>query len=437
MRPIGNVPHSILLATLAVVGFSACEAPTATMEGDEGLSARSLDDISIPEGFDFATTADVTVELSVAAPSPDREQAPRVQVGVPDAEGAFDLIIEGFLSPTGQFSVTIPVPTFLDRIFVRYETDSGVRRLTLPLSGTVVRYPGPVLEDVTMSGTLTPAYPGTRTSRGPAGGPQAVPEDLSQFPIAYVSYHPSQSGWGTIAFEDNWPSRGDYDFNDLVLSYHIAQYRTPAYDMVAMEFFLKVEAVGADFRNGFGFSLPVDRKRVITSYGGVSARSDELGMEPGHDQAVFMVLDDPGDVIPGGTMVNTVPGSSLVTGTQVRVVVQFRTPLSDEELGTPPFNPFLVVNGDRGREVHLVGKQPTALMNRSYLGTADDAGGFRTGSGLPWALLLPTSWSWPVERTPVNEAHLEFVDWAESGGTVYSDWYLSKGHNRNQELLFF
>ena len=419
-----------------LLGLAACDTLPAVVEPEEqDLELTSLDAIEIPEGFDFATTRDVTVSLAVDAPGPMWLEPPRVQVGVPDSDGDFDLIIEGFLAADGTFSVTVPIPTYMERLFLRYEIPDSVRTLTLPIVGMSARYPGTVWNDEIRAGTLAPAYtPPTRPGLG-VGGPQGVPEDLSNFPIAYTSYHPSQSSWGTIAFEDNWPSKGDYDFNDLVLSYHVVQYRNPAYDMVAMEFFLRVEAAGAGFRNGFGFSLPVDRQRIVKAYGGLSSRSDELGMEPGVDQAVFILFDDPGDVIPGGTMVNTLPGASLVTGTQLRFVVQFRTPLKDSELGAPPFDPFLIVDGDRGREVHLIGKQPTPLMNTEYLGTEDDAGGFRTGRGLPWAILLPSAWAWPTERTPVNEAHLEFVDWAESGGTLYTDWYLEKGHNRDNDLI--
>ena len=91
--------------------------------------------------------------------------------------------------------------------------------------------------------------------------------------------------------------------------------------------------------------------------------------------------------------------------------------------------------GDRGREIHLIGKSPTAFADLGRLGTEDDNGGYATQRGLPWAILLPDAWPWPAERTPVNEAHLEFVPWAESGGTEYTDWYLSKGNNRDPGKL--
>jgi LruC domain-containing protein len=34
-------------------------------------------------------------------------------------------------------------------------------------------------------------------------------------------FTPSKYGTGTIAFEDLWPSYGDYDFNDVALNYQV------------------------------------------------------------------------------------------------------------------------------------------------------------------------------------------------------------------------
>ena len=48
-----------------------------------------------------------------------------------------------------------------------------------------------------------------------------LPDDQDEFPNdyrrTYSSYFPSQNGFVTLAYRDNWPSLGDYDFNDLVI----------------------------------------------------------------------------------------------------------------------------------------------------------------------------------------------------------------------------
>jgi hypothetical protein len=40
---------------------------------------------------------------------------------------------------------------------------------------------------------------------------------------AFNNYYPSKNNTGTLAFEDLWPAKGDYDFNDLVVDYNFNQ----------------------------------------------------------------------------------------------------------------------------------------------------------------------------------------------------------------------
>jgi uncharacterized repeat protein (TIGR01451 family) len=62
-------------------------------------------------------------------------------------------------------------------------------------------------------------------------------------------------GPGTLAFEDLWPGKGDYDFNDLVIDYQfeIITNSSNFVEQVVGTFVLK--AFGASFENGFGFQL--------------------------------------------------------------------------------------------------------------------------------------------------------------------------------------
>jgi LruC domain-containing protein len=427
-----NPSALVAAASLLLLGLAACADPVLVpLEVEE----FTLDDIDIPNGFDFATSRDVTVQATLP-PSTDPLPAPRrLHVGTRDGNGGFDLMFEGFVGADGLFTAVIPLASWKSELTLQIQDASGIRVADVAVQGASASYPEDVLRETWTSGSLAPSRV-SLTSTDLPDGPQRVPEDLSGFPIAYTSYYPSQSTYGTIAFEDNWPWKGDYDFNDLVLSYHVIMYRSPSFDVVAMEFFFKIEAVGAEYRNGFGLSLPVSRRKITTAYGNLSSRSDADGLEAGQDEAVFILFDTPADAASADpTLMNTLPGQSLVDNPEVRFVVQFLTPLKDEDLGTPPFDPFLFVNGDRGREIHLIGKSPTAFADPQQLGTADDTGGYATERGLPWAIILPDAWPWPAERTPVNEAHLEFVPWAESGGTEYTDWYLSKGGNRDPGKL--
>jgi len=71
---------------------------------------------------------------------------------------------------------------------------------------------------------------------------------------------------------------------------------------------------------------------------------------------------------------------------------------------------FIVVNRDRGVEVHLAGEEPTALADQALFGTfADDtnlATGkyYQTENNLPWALDLPVKFDYPIEQVQIINA---------------------------------
>lgn len=111
-------------------------------------------------------------------------------------------------------------------------------------------------------------------------------------------------------------------------------------------------------------------------------------------------------------------------------------------MATPPYNPFLVIDGDRSREVHLINNPPTDLANASLLGTSSDASNpgsgryYVTGNNLPFAIDISGPFEYTVEKSEVTQAHLKFFQWGESGGTQYYDWYKPKTGYRNTSKIF-
>ena len=84
--------------------------------------------------------------------------------------------------------------------------------------------------------------------------------------------------------------------------------------------------------------------------------------------------------------------------------------------------------------------KPTSLANLKLFGTADDDSGngkyYQTKNNLPWAIQLPTSFAYPIEREPINKAYLKFNEWSESKGTLYPDWYKAIPSYRNTLKIY-
>jgi LruC domain-containing protein len=145
---------------------------------------------------------------------------------------------------------------------------------------------------------------------------------------------------------------------------------------------------------------------------------------------------------PSGSFgVNTMLEAPYVTPVLRQLVVQLETPVTTQLTGFAPYNPFLIVDKTRGREVHLPGKTPTTLHDPAYFGQWFDntipAIGkyYQSASNLPWAINLPTQFDYPVEKTDITAAYLKFGSWAESAGQNDPDWYSNEGAGYRNEAL--
>ncbi len=64
---------------------------------------------------------------------------------------------------------------------------------------------------------------------------------------------------GTLAFEDLWPKKGDYDFNDLVISYTYDIDGNASNEIVSVNLSYELVASGAGYPNGLALSLPLNK----------------------------------------------------------------------------------------------------------------------------------------------------------------------------------
>lgn len=265
---------------------------------------------------------------------------------------------------------------------------------------------------------------------------------------AMNNYYPAENEFGTLAFEDLWPSQGDYDFNDLVLDYQFNSVTNGDNKIVEVKSKLVPRAIGAGLHNGFGFEMDLNPSD-IASVTGQSINENYIslasnGVENSQTKATIIAFDDAYDVLqfPGGNFVNTVPGETYVTPDTLFIDISLNSPKTLNEVGSAPYNPFIMVNRTRGREVHLPGYPPTDLADNSLFGTGDDNTNLSTGvyyktnGNLPWAMNLPSSFVYPKESSSIINGHLKFGQWAQSNGFSFMDWYEDKLGYRNNNNLY-
>lgn len=268
---------------------------------------------------------------------------------------------------------------------------------------------------------------------GVADAQDAYPNDATR---AYVSYYPSASTFASIAFEDNFPSKGDYDLNDLVVNYRYTFISNASNQVVEMLGTYNVAASGASFHNGFGVQLPVAAS-AVSSVTGQQTISNYIsfasnGVEAGQTKAVIIPFDNHEALLKspdGSYLINTVTTKDKVASKTATVDVNFSSPVAASTLSVTSLNPFLISNLRRGYEVHLPNMAPTDKADKSLFGTADDNSSVSAGryylstQNWPWAINFGESFSYPIETVTITNAYLHFSDWASSGGLSYTDWY--------------
>lgn len=265
-------------------------------------------------------------------------------------------------------------------------------------------------------------------------------------------YYPGSNSYVTLAYEDLWPSRGDYDMNDLVLRYRTSVNRVvteQGEQVVGLSISGAVTAAGAAFHSGFAVAIPglpaaiVDQQGLFFTIDGIARPSP---LEGGHSEAVFVIFDDVWNVVTPAEGCSFYRTERFCGGSPVQANFELNVPLTApisaaEVAENLLFNPFIFATPGylrssffssppgRGLEIHLKNQPPTQLADTSLLGRADDRSDgvesfYTTESGLPYALEIGTEWQHPREYMDLLDAYPVFLDFVNSAGALGVDWYL-------------
>ena len=256
-------------------------------------------------------------------------------------------------------------------------------------------------------------------SDGVADANDAYPNDASR---AFNSYFPS-SGKGTLLFEDLWPTIGDYDFNDFVCNFRQQIVTNASNKVVELKLNLTLKAIGAGFKNGFGFQLDNISPNKVLSVTGSNTNgaawviNSSNGTEAGQTFANIIVFDDAFKIMPspGGSGVNVDPANPYATPVEMNITVTFNTAsgqaISSNEIN---LNPYLIANQDRGKEIHLANYIPSSKANSALFGTGQDASNinqskyYKSKNNLPWALMIGAEIPYPKTKVDFLQAYKKF-----------------------------
>ena len=167
------------------------------------------------------------------------------------------------------------------------------------------------------------------------------------------------------------------------------------------------------------------------------------GTEAGQTNAVIIAFDNSTSLAtrPPGFYINTEHGSPIVVSDTISLEITLVNGVPLNNLGSAPFNPFLISNMTRGKEIHLADKTPTSLADPSLFNTGQDRTNpalgrfYKSDVNLPWCINIPGSYGIVIEKNKIIDAYLKFASWAQSGGVSYPDWYQNLPGYRNPNKI--
>jgi len=414
---------SIIIASMIFIG-SCNKRNNSGPQLPDDQSQANLGGITISDNFEWKTARNVTIKITSATPQV-------ITISSTDQEIRYH---RGMLTETGEYNITLSIPYTINAVSINGQT-VGISSKNITCN----------LNDLKAA---------TATIIDSDG--DGIADNLDDFPTiptqSFNNFTPA-TGTGSLGFEDLWPGKGDYDFNDIVVDYNFATITNPGNKVVQITATFILKASGAFLRNGFGFNLPNANSSLNThlTVTGYDLRNGYItlnpnGLEAGQSKPTIIVFDDALNMLPHpgvGIGINTENWAPFVPYDTVTIIMtpnSLNYTLNDFSLGT--WNPFIIINGERGKEVHLPNYPPTNLVNPIYFGTWDDdtRPGFgkyyKTNTNLPWAINIVETFEWPREKIEIGWAYFHFIEWAQSSGATYPDWYKNYYGYRNNGNIY-
>jgi len=225
---------------------------------------------------------------------------------------------------------------------------------------------------------------------------------------------------GILAFEDNWPNKGDYDLNDVIVKYNSVLAFNTSNQVLSTEDTFTALWSGASFKNGFAYQMNTDRSNVVTEFENISDTSQGLDRELA--KATVNVFTN--------ALVATENNTKTAS---YKIKNSLTTPVDHETFGVAPYNPFIMVHENLGNnrcEVHLVNYKPTEKADMSLFHTGKDLSSPNSGvyyvaaENYPFAIQLVDAEDFSTTETEsVDITYSDFIKWVKSNGSEYKDWY--------------
>jgi hypothetical protein len=379
---------AVFVIALAITAISCNDGKKKFLiPGENNAPASEINDQADTGEFQYQTIHDVSFDLSV----------------FDEAKKSLDQAIIKVMSDDGELTTAVTASNGTSAF--KLSLGNTIESITLVIEHPTCETQTIVIENIqNISSVIRTIYlelkeeaaetggttgdPGTQTggqsdaTLAPDRDSDGVPDASDEFPddpflIGTVN------GEYTIAFEDNWPGKGDADFNDMVVRLKIREYIDNNNMVSRIDVASSILAAGNGYKNQLWIS--------------VLDKDYELIFNPHQD-------------LKGKW--NTREKDTFAQGPEHKLEIKLPAPVARDNMDPMPYDPYIKCNGNDQNQVHL-----SFVKTRLKFKVLDD-------DNFPWAILVPADWAWPKEGVSIFTAYPEFKPWYESKGVEYKDWYL-------------
>lgn len=227
-----------------------------------------------------------------------------------------------------------------------------------------------------------------------------------------------------VGYEDLYPGKGDYDFNDLTVAYRIQYGLNVDGNIVAVQGLAYLITRGSAYSHDWrlAIDMPAGASGNIECALYPDYRSPSVAQQCADVQASHMggkldipVFTDTALIFPdpaGSLFVNSQRLYSepwnlkFFPGPRAEFRLDLDQPLPPGSIQSAPYDPYIYVR-DTNQTVKLM------EVDSSY---KDD-------TGFPFGMLLTTTWKPPLEFTDTSDAYPNFIDFVASEGASAANWY--------------
>lgn len=380
------------------------------------------DVVRTSDKFAFETYLSVGLDLGLQVidgdivVSPSADDTIVVLITDPDGNNLYTNQVDDYGSLEGFFGVATAVPYvtlslegpgFAPRT-VTIEAPAGLESVSRTMQ---------IVRDTGVSALVA----GTEDTDG-----DGVPDVYDAYPddetIAFEIEFPGEGAEVfTVAFEDNFPSLGDGDYNDFVATYDVSV-RGLSDKILILSGNATALAKVAGYNHEFGlmFRIPGATGTLSTTLNGVTV----LNGEPIDGDIRVPLFPSTAEATSGGQQ-------SEATFT---VIFDLDPGVSLTSVPGAPFDPYLyIINTDY--DVHLIDQSPLPDSR------VDEDEDYRDGAGFPRALLVPSNFRPPQELTSILDAYPGFQQWVDLEGgldadeTPTSDWYFYPNEDLVMDII--